>query len=62
MRIRYNLNLITLKRSYVVKDEDSGDEIVKERIYGVPTASTVVEENDVLVVFGKDKDVKKILE
>ncbi len=62
LRIRYNLNLITLKRSYVVKDEDSGDEIVKERIYGVPTASTVVEENDVLVVFGKDKDVKKILE
>ena len=62
LRIKYNLNLITIKRVHTVKNEDTGENIVKQRIYGVPTASTIIEENDVLIVLGKDKDVKKIIE
>jgi len=60
LRIRYNVNLITIKRSYTVKDETTGESIQKERIYGVPTASTIIEENDILIVLGKDKDISKI--
>lgn len=62
LRIKYNVNLITIKRSYVVKSEDTGEKITRERIYGVPTSSTVIENGDVLILLGKDKDVKKIVE
>jgi len=62
LRIRYNINLITIKRRYVIKNEDTGAETIKERIYGVPTATTVLESNDILIVLGKDKDIKKIID
>lgn len=62
LRIRFNLNLITIKRLSKMYDEDSGETILKERIYGVPTATTVIEEGDVLVILGKDKDIKKIID
>jgi len=62
LRIRYNINLITIKRVYQVKDEATGALITKERIYGVPTATTIIEENDILIVLGKDKDISKIIE
>lgn len=62
LRVKYNLNLITIKRSYLIKKEDTGEEEIKERIYGVPTASTVIEEGDILIILGKDKDIRKIIE
>ncbi len=62
LRIRYNLNLITIKREYKVTDEATGEELTKQRIYGVPTSTTIVEENDILVLFGKEKDIKKIID
>ncbi|MBK7866864.1 MAG: TrkA family potassium uptake protein [Ignavibacteriales bacterium] len=60
LRIRYNVNLITIKRRE--KTLRPGNTELKEEIYGVPTASTILEENDVMIVFGKDKDIKKIVE
>jgi len=60
LRIRYNVNLITIKRmskSYKGRAQEPHVEI-----YGVTTASTILEENDVLIVFGRDKDIKKIVE
>ncbi len=62
LRIRYNLNLITVKRSYKITDERTGEQTRKERIYGVPTATTVLEDEDILIILGKDKDIKKIIE
>ncbi|AFN74432.1 potassium uptake protein KtrA [Melioribacter roseus P3M-2] len=62
LRIRYNLNLITIKREYKVVDEATGEELTKQRIYGVPTSTTIVEENDILVLFGKEKDIKKVID
>ena len=61
-RIRFNLNLITLKRNYTIEKEDTGEKIIKQRIYGVPTATTVIEEDDILILLGKDKDVKKLMD
>lgn len=60
LRIRYNVNLITIKRRE--KTLRPGNTELKEEIYGVPTASTILEENDIMIVFGKDKDIKKIVE
>lgn len=61
LRLKYNLNLITIKRQFQIKGEDN-TLTFKERIYGVPTASTVLEENDILILLGIDKDIKKILD
>ncbi|KAB2909435.1 MAG: TrkA family potassium uptake protein [Ignavibacteriales bacterium] len=60
LRIRYNVNLITIKRNEKVFHGEK--EEVKEVIYGVPTASTILEANDILIVFGKDKDIRKIVD
>jgi trk system potassium uptake protein TrkA len=61
LRIRYNVNLITLKRKYKETKLNGEIEII-EKIYGVPTAATVIEEDDTLIVFGKEKQVLKILD
>jgi len=56
------VNLITIKRRHIIQDEETGEQIIKERIYGVPTSSTLIEENDVLILLGKDRDLKKLIE
>jgi len=61
-RIRFNLNLITLRRNYTIEKEGTEEKIIKARIYGVPTATTVIEEDDILILLGKDKDVKRLLD
>ncbi len=60
LRIRYNVNLITIKRNVTTMVGDTKE--TKQIIYGVPTATTILEANDVLVVFGRDKDIRKIVD
>ncbi len=60
LRIRYNVNLVTIKREVTTVSGDIKE--TKETIYGVPTASTILEANDVMVVFGRDKDIRKIVD
>lgn len=62
LRIRYNINLITIKRKYPADSRDEGNQKFVERIYGVPTASTTLEPDDILIVLGRDKDIKKIID
>ena len=53
---RYNLRLITIRRTY-----DEGGEI-KEHLIGIPRPDTVVGKTDTLVVFGTLGDVNRFLE
>ncbi|MBZ0198464.1 MAG: TrkA family potassium uptake protein [Ignavibacteriaceae bacterium] len=62
LRIKYNVNLITIKRNHIIQDEETGNKITKPRIYGVPTSSTLIEDNDILILLGKDRDIKKVIE
>jgi len=62
LRIRFNVNLITIKRQHKIENEETSKTEFHERIYGVPTASTIIDENDKLVLFGREKDIKKILD
>ena len=59
LRKNYRINLITIKRKYLSKNE-SEEEIM--HITGVPQADTVIHENDQLVIFGREKDFLKLIE
>ncbi|MDX5325145.1 MAG: TrkA C-terminal domain-containing protein, partial [Bacteroidota bacterium] len=52
LREKYNLNLVTLLR------EQKGE----HHIIGVPDAQTRVEEGDIIVVFGKRKDIDRFID
>lgn len=61
LRGEFNLNLVTIKKVSVEKDRKTGMERPVETIVGVPTPETMLEESDVLVVMGKERDVKRLL-
>ncbi len=60
LRMKYNLNLITLKReTEVIKD----GEVIKEcHILGVPNSETVLIESDTIIVFGLVRDIERFIE
>ncbi|WP_010424361.1 potassium channel family protein [Anaerophaga thermohalophila] len=60
LRRRYDLNLITMKRSTeVVRD---GEKVQEQHIYGIPKGESIIRDNDSLVLFGKRKDVERFIE
>lgn len=60
-REKYNLNIITIIRK---KRQNNilGRKIEKREVVGIPTPDKVFQNGDILVVFGKDDDIKKYLE
>jgi len=62
LREKYSLNLVTIKRS----KKKSGLLSLGERniafVIGIPKPDTVIMENDILALFGKEKYIKNILE
>ncbi|MFN4299006.1 MAG: potassium channel family protein [Thermaurantimonas sp.] len=54
LREKYNINLITLMRKGKLDD--------KMHIIGVPEPATKILENDIIVIFGKSKDIDRFLE
>lgn len=59
LRENYNLNLITIKRSY--EETVKGELKQVEHIIGVPKGDTVLYESDILIVLGKNKDVDRFI-
>ncbi|BDD03031.1 potassium channel family protein [Aureibacter tunicatorum] len=59
LRDKYDLNLITIKRSY--QKVKSGHTVMEEHIIGVPKANTVLYATDILIMLGKKQDVDKFL-
>lgn len=60
LRRRYDLNLITMKRSTEVVHE--GEKVQEQHIYGIPKGESIIRDNDSLVLFGKRKDVERFIE
>lgn len=60
LRGEFNLNLVTVKKIKVERD-GAGSERPVETIVGVPTPEQILEESDILVVMGKEKDIKRLL-
>ena len=53
LREKYKLNLVTLLR----KGKDGG-----YHIQGVPTVKSVIEEGDIVLLFGKSKNIDRFVE
>ncbi len=60
LRESYNINLVTIKNE--VEERDHNEMVIRQHIKGVPHRTTVIEENDSLVIFGSAKDVEKFIE
>ena len=57
MREDFGLNLITILRGRI---NDKNE--IMHNIYGIPNAETMIDENDILILFGSSKDIKKFVE
>ncbi len=57
LREDFGLNLITILRGRI-SDENE----IMHNIYGIPNAETIIDENDILILFGSSKDIKKFVE
>ena len=62
LRKRYNLNLITIMRGTKEINKDNGKECITQHILGIPSPETVLHEHDVLVMMGKEKDIKRFID
>ncbi|MGB9664726.1 MAG: potassium channel family protein [Ignavibacteria bacterium] len=62
IRTKYNVNLITIKKITKVFNKTTKQEEIKERIIGVPGPGTVIENGDILILFGREKDISKLIE
>lgn len=60
LRKRYGLNLITVMRGTLTKENNI--EQIEQHTIGVPTGDTKIFEHDMLVLMGKDKDIKRFIE
>jgi len=60
LRKRYDINLITIMRASTTKKD--GKEHTEQHTIGVPGPDTKILKSDVLVLMGKDKDIKRFVE
>ena len=58
-RDNHRLSLITIRRAY--EEIESNKINTKEHIIGVPENSTVIQENDCFVLFGKSQDIENFI-
>lgn len=60
LRIEYNLNVVTIKKLVSALNQTS-ESVFEAETIGVPDPSYKFEENDLLVLFGNDKDLRNFL-
>lgn len=60
LREKYKVNLVTIMRE---SDVIKGDQVEKEKhIQGIPGPSTVIQDADTMVLFGRASDIERFLE
>ncbi len=59
-RHKYKLSVITIQRTF--EREHKGEMISEKHVLGVPSASTVIDRNDTLMVFGHRNDIQRFIE
>ena len=61
MQVKYELNLITIKREYEVMSEN-GQPVKEAHIFGIPKDNTIIYDTDTIIVLGKEQDVERFIE
>lgn len=61
LRNKYNLNLITIRRSYEAVNAD-GERTTEYHIMGVPKSDTVLYDTDYMILLGKNTDIEKFVD
>lgn len=62
IRHKYNINIITIKRAFVSKETKRSSDHRIEKILGIPKGEMILKEDDIIVLFGSQKDLAKFLE
>ncbi|MCD6422607.1 MAG: TrkA family potassium uptake protein [Elusimicrobia bacterium] len=62
LRQKNKVNIVAIKRSVPDIDRANGSRKFKEVIDTVPDPETIFDENDIIIIAGKDKDIKKLSE
>ncbi|NEQ49647.1 MAG: TrkA family potassium uptake protein [Leptolyngbya sp. SIO3F4] len=60
LRDKYKLTVITIKREF--ETNRNGEIETEQHVLGVPSSTTVVQESDKLMVFGRVKDIEKFID
>ncbi len=61
LRQDFSLNLVTIKKSIKVRGMLISGEIEQIEVVGIPSPEHVIKEFDILVLFGREKDIRRIL-
>lgn len=59
LRAKYGVNLITIRRQ--VSETTKKGEVIQREFVEMPSAKSLIFENDILVVVGKKEDINKVL-
>lgn len=59
LRERFKLTVITIKRAYYLGEKESGGKKIDKHVLGVPSASTIIQSGDTLIVFGQVGDIEE---
>lgn len=62
LRQKYNVNLITIKKIIKKRGFLTIGEREEVEIVGVPSPDEIISEKSILVLFGRDKDIKNLIE
>ncbi len=57
LREDFGLNLITILRGSIGSNNE-----IKHNIFGIPSADTIINKDDILILFGSSTDIKKFVE
>ena len=61
LRQNYSLNLVTIKRISQSGGSQVKGELEESEVIGVPKPDQLINKDDILVLFGKENDIKKLL-
>ncbi|TGN20427.1 potassium channel family protein [Leptospira idonii] len=62
IRNKYEINIITIKRPFIQKEAKRASDRKTEKIMGIPHGNIILKEEDILVLFGSQKNLNRFLE
>jgi len=62
LREKYKLNLVTILRKKEDSSEENDNSTKDYHIMGVPDSNTIIQETDIIIVFGHTKNIERFLE